>query len=301
LIETQHGWEQFIGRTFDELGRLTRVEHTNPGLDWVPAADRVVVCDFKYDALSRVAYEAISVGATSVGAVLSEWDVTGSSWRRRASVFAGGTPRHFVETYDAGGRLRQQTVSAGAADSRTIDYNWIGSIYAGRVQELSSPGSPLRETIDLDGFGGVRTCSWRFIDLDEAGRPLDQAEGDRYCRRGWLRRCGRPLLRSTYVHDPIGRVTSATARWSVPDDGRDVTHYSWWGVAYDERRNIIRFWEDFGDKLGVDPLALIDYKADAVAVAQVAQSGRARRWRYKRHPAGDTDAIYSNRQAQHKA
>jgi hypothetical protein len=193
-----------IRRSFDDLGRLIRVENTNLGLTWLPEAARTVLTEVGYDPLDRVSSEQTTPGGTMVATAFRRWMLsTPDLWQRLTITGVGPWARTVQDDFDEAGRL----ASTGPVGPLQPALRFRGSVISTPVDpNPSSAGSRSTEEISHDGFGLVDQITYGAVGVDGAGQPLDAADANRYCPPGWDPAiCAAPLLSLGVTRDGAGR------------------------------------------------------------------------------------------------
>ena len=280
-----------IRRSFDDLGRLTRIEHTNPGLGWLPEDERTVTAALEYDALGRVRLDRTELDHR-IADVGHLWTASPAGWRCFTNPTIGAWSPRWERVFDPAGRLASQGPIAQPAAQTA--FHWIGDIYVGRTQPQPGWRSRFTEQVELDACLLPRRVSYRAIETDAAGTPASVADAVKYAPSGWnAATCTRPLLDLTITRDQIGRTAIET--WT---HGHPVTaagapqppaqaHLR--AAAYTLRGHLARWWED--DALtGIVPNPQ-SYLDPASAIAMVTTN--ATEWTYQREPRTDDLTLIS--------
>jgi RHS repeat-associated protein len=274
-LETPAGWAPLARRDFDEHGRLSSIDATNPALDWLPEPQRTVQTQRRYDQIGRIVEEQTTVGGTASVQITTAWSPRpGGGWERQWGATTTGWFKSGMDVIDGGGRLLSRSMGGAA-----ITFQWEGQLYAGRRQPQTGWAAPLTETITLDPFGLPRAAELRAIELDPAGVPLDAADAARLAPPGSDQSLlASRLLRQAFDRDRVGRVVSWWWQSAHPAAGA-VSR--WRGARYDQQRRLQGVWDD--DTAAAAP-TLPPYEADLATIGALAQVDTTE-WAYSRDPA----------------
>jgi RHS repeat-associated protein len=201
-------------RAFDDLGRLVRIDHTNPGLSWLSEQDRTVTTRFIYDRLDRVRREETELFGRP--ALLErQWTPTAAGWRGVSQARSSSWSATWESGFDLAGRFASRG-PVGAPGSHTV-FHWLGDLYAGRSQPQLGWQSRLEELVEEDEFLLPQRTTYRAIELDPLGNPQSALDGSRYAPTGWdISRCSLPLLEVLTIRDRVGRVAVESWRHGHP-------------------------------------------------------------------------------------
>ena len=284
-------------RTFDNLGRLTGSENTNPRVP-IPLSERRVRQTLAYDPQGRVERDT-QVGQSPAQPVTSTWSLApGDVWQRTLAYAGGPATSVWRESYDRAFRLARKEPVVGGVVQPGTSFSWIGEIYDGRSQAIGTGRSPFREQVTLDRFGSP--LRWRFTaaDVDANGQPINAADAAAYCGGVWnTTECALPILDVRTLRDQAGRIVSLQSVFGNPVfSGGTLTSRTpsqpWRGYAYDPMGRLSRLWEHTGVGTALSTTGLVTHD---VTRAQIEALGAAAQlWSYSRETAvGGTLAIQS--------
>jgi RHS repeat-associated protein len=280
-------FQPVTARAYDALGRLTYAEDINFALSGIwPTPPRTVTVNLDYDRNGRTHQQQLQVGGSGVRrTVVADWALIGGRWQCETQYAAAMPATSRQQSYDLAGRPATRTRLVNGLPTQRTSFNWIGDIYAGRIQEQPGHPSPLREQLTLDALGAVTGSRYTAIDLDPAGLPQNATEGVAYCGPIWSTPCAQPLLETHALRDRAGRIASLHAQFghSVPGPTGPIAAShprSWRGYVYTPSGELESVFQDAGVTGGIDDSNLSSYTLTAQDIATLGAA--VQRWHYSR-------------------